>query len=56
MKERDILGNLDVDWRIIFKQILNKYDNVDWIPLAQNRDPWRDLVNTLNGPLDSIKC
>jgi hypothetical protein len=22
------------------------WDDMDWIDLAQDRDPWRDLVNT----------
>jgi hypothetical protein len=28
---------------------------VDWTHLAQNRDQWRDLVNTVMNPLGSIK-
>jgi hypothetical protein len=29
---------------------------MDWIDLAQNRDQWRALVNTVDEPSGSIKC
>jgi hypothetical protein len=33
------------------------WDGVDWIDLAQDRDQWRALVNTvMNLSLGSIKC
>jgi hypothetical protein len=28
---------------------------MDWIDLAQDRNPWRALFNSVNEPLDSIK-
>jgi hypothetical protein len=28
-----------------------RWGGVDWIHLAQNRDQWRDLVNTVMKPL-----
>jgi hypothetical protein len=31
------------------------WDGMDWIDLAQDRDLWRDIVNT-NEPSGSIKC
>jgi hypothetical protein len=36
-----------VDGRIILKRILNKYGEKVWIHLAQERDQWRALVNTV---------
>jgi hypothetical protein len=42
------LEDLGVDGRIILKLILNKYDRgMDWIDLANDRDKWRDVVNTV---------
>jgi hypothetical protein len=39
---------LGVHWRKLLKLILEKWDDgVDWIHVAQNRDQWRSLVNTL---------
>jgi hypothetical protein len=41
----DIIMNLrEVGW-----------ENVDWVHLVQDRDPWWALVNTVLGPSDSIK-
>jgi hypothetical protein len=31
------------------------WDGVDWIDVAQDRDQWRALVNTIE-PSGSIKC
>jgi hypothetical protein len=37
-----------VDGRIIFKWIFERLDGgVDWIDLAQDKDRWRALVNTV---------
>jgi len=49
LKERDHLGNPDVDGRIILKWIFRKWDvgGMDWIELAQDRDRWRALVNAV---------
>jgi hypothetical protein len=42
------LGDPGVDWRIILKWILKKWNGgIDWIELGQDRDRWRDLVNAL---------
>jgi hypothetical protein len=32
------------------------WDDIDWIDLAQDRDQWRVLVNTVIKPSGSIKC
>jgi hypothetical protein len=37
----------EVGWWKILKFILERWDGIDWISLAQNRDQWRDLVNTV---------
>jgi hypothetical protein len=50
MRKRDYLGVLDVDGRIILKLTFKKYDEgegVDWTDLAQDRDKWWALVNTV---------
>ena len=49
LKERDSLGDLDVNRTIILKQTLKKirWDSVDWIYLARDKDKWRIVVNTL---------
>jgi len=42
------LGDLGVDGRIVLKLILEiRCEGVDWIHLAQDRDQWRALVNTV---------
>jgi hypothetical protein len=43
---RNEMGGLGVDERIILKLILTKLD-VDWIQLAQDRVWWLALVNTV---------
>jgi len=45
---RDHSEDLDIDGRIMLHGILGK--GVDWIHLAQNRDQWWDLVNTIMNP------
>jgi len=49
LRERDHLGDLGVDGRIILGQIFRKLDvgGMDWIELAQDRDRWRALVNAV---------
>jgi hypothetical protein len=41
-KEKDQYEDLDVDRRIILR-----WGGMDWIDLAQDRDQWRVLVNTV---------
>jgi hypothetical protein len=38
-----------VDWRIILRWIIRKWDvvDMDWIDLAQDRDRWWALVNAV---------
>jgi hypothetical protein len=45
LRERDYLGDPDVDGRS--KMDLNEVgcECIDWIELAQDRDRWRALVN-----------
>jgi hypothetical protein len=38
---RKWVDNIKMDLRVI------KWDGMDWINLAQNRDQWRALVNTV---------
>jgi hypothetical protein len=47
----------DVGTQIILKWIFDKEDmgGMDWINLAQDRDQWRVLVNTVVNLRDSIK-
>jgi len=46
LREKDHLGDLSVDGRIILRLIFRKWDRgcLDWIELAQDRDRWRALV------------
>jgi hypothetical protein len=48
-KERDHWENQDVGGWTILKWILREigWDGRDWIKLAQDRDQWRALVNTV---------
>ena len=44
LRERDHLGNLSADGKIVLKGILKAMGwGVDWIDLAQERDKWRSL-------------
>jgi hypothetical protein len=47
MERKDCLGYLGIglDGKVILKLLLNKYENVDWIYVAQNRDQWWELVS-----------
>jgi hypothetical protein len=47
LKERDHLGNLDVEGRIILRRMFRNWDVGAWtgIELAQDIDRWRALVN-----------
>jgi hypothetical protein len=49
LKERDHSEDLGVDWRIILKcnLALIILEVVYWTHLAQDRDQWRALVNTV---------
>jgi hypothetical protein len=45
---RDHLRDRSVDGKIILERILKKRcENVDWMYLAQDRDQWWALVNTV---------
>jgi len=48
-RERDQLEDVDVDGIITLKSIFDKYDGqaMDCNALAQDRDPWRALVNAV---------
>jgi hypothetical protein len=42
------LGDPVIDGRIILRWIFRKWDGgMDWIHLAQDRDRWRAIVNTV---------
>ena len=48
MREREHLENLGVNMRIILKRMFrNSNGGMYWIDLAQNRDGWRVVVNTV---------
>jgi hypothetical protein len=49
LRERDHLGDQDVDGRIILRWIFRKLEGVvwDWKDLAQDRDRRRAFVDTL---------
>jgi len=48
LKERDQLGNLDVDGNLILKLIFKNLGGAkEWIDLAQDKDKWRALVNAV---------
>ena len=49
MRGRDHLGDQDVDGNIILRWIFRKWDvgGMKWIELAQDRDRWRTLVNSV---------
>jgi hypothetical protein len=57
-KERDHWEDQDVGGWTILKWILERWDGINWIDLAQDRDSWRALVNAvmnLRIPLNSGK-
>jgi hypothetical protein len=47
LREGDHLGDAGVGGRIILKWIFKRWDGVDWIELAQDRDRWQALVNAV---------
>ena len=49
LRERDHLGDQDVDGRIILRWVFRKWDmgGMDLIELLQDRDRWRALVNAV---------
>jgi hypothetical protein len=46
-KERDHWDDQDVGGWTILKWILERYDRMEWIDMAQDRKQWRALVNTV---------
>jgi hypothetical protein len=46
-KERDHWEDQGVSRCTILKLILERWDGMDWIYLAYDRDQWRALVNTV---------
>jgi hypothetical protein len=46
-KERDHWEDQDVGGWTILKWILERWDGVDWMDMAQEIDQWRALVNTV---------
>jgi hypothetical protein len=55
-KARDHWENQDVGGWTILKWILEiGWDGVDWIDMAQDRDKWKSLVNTVFEPSGSMK-
>ena len=49
LRERDQLGDLGLDGRIMLSWIFRKWDvgGMDWMDLAHDRDRWRALVNAV---------
>ena len=48
LREGDHLEDPGVDERLIIKRIFEKWvEGMEWIDLAQDRDRWRALVNTV---------
>jgi len=48
LKDRDHLQDSDLEWRIILRWIIKKWNgSIDWVNLAQDRDRWRALVNSI---------
>jgi hypothetical protein len=51
LRKKYQLSDLGLDGRIILKRILKRLDGgMDWIDLAQNRDRWQVIVNTVLNP------
>jgi hypothetical protein len=46
-KKRDHWEDQDVGGQTILKWILQRYDGMDWIDLAQDMDRWSAVVNTV---------
>jgi hypothetical protein len=44
------VDNIKIDLRGI------EWDGMDWIDLAQDRDQWKNLANTVMKPSGSIRC
>jgi hypothetical protein len=48
-KERDSWEDLEIGGRVILKMDFRgiRWDDIDWIDVAQDRDQWRAVVNTV---------
>jgi hypothetical protein len=46
-KERDHSEDQDLTGWTILKWILERWDRIDWINVAQDRDWWRAYANTV---------
>jgi hypothetical protein len=56
LRESEILRDLIVDWRTIFKCVFSKRDGgMEWIDLAQDRDRWRTFAHAITIIYASIK-
>jgi hypothetical protein len=48
LRYRDHLEDLGLDRKIILNWIIKRWDRgMDWIELAQDKDKWRALANTV---------
>jgi hypothetical protein len=55
-RERDQLKDSGVDGRILLKSIFEKWDGMDWVDLAQDRDMGAGFCECCSEPSGFIKC